>query len=155
MAIFMIHSISILFFYIYIYIVSAKQNKLKMPNACWLQPLRQNITSYSLVLYPGPHCRSEAENRGTVQRASPVPVPGRETPAGQAEDGGTARADKAGWAQGPAQCGDITPAKSYERHRGQTQWTGCLHSTQGECKATLHTDRYLEEQKRQKDFYFQ
>lgn len=107
-----------------------------------------------LFFYPGPHFRSETENRGTVQRASSVPVPGRETPAGQAEDGGTARADKAGWAQSPAQCGDISPTQSFERYRGQTHWTGSLHSTQGECKATCHIDRYLQNKRDQKIFIF-
>lgn len=79
-----------------------------------LTPTSEGKPQIVLLLYPGPHCRSEAENRGTVQRAPSVPVPGRETPAGQAEDGGTAGADKAGRAQGPAQCGDITSAQSYE-----------------------------------------
>lgn len=49
---------------------------------------------HSASLNAGPHGRSEAENRGSVQRAPSVPVPGGETPAGEAEDGGTPRADK-------------------------------------------------------------
>jgi len=66
-----------------------------------------------LLVNAGAHCRSEAENRGTVQRAPPVPVPGRETSAGEAEDGGASGADKAGRTQGPAQCGDLPSAQSY------------------------------------------
>lgn len=123
-----------------------------MIHACvsWLPLWGKTLPQMWLLLNAGAHCRSEAENWGTVQRAPPVPVPGRETPAGEAEDGGASGADKAGRAQGPAQCGDISSAQSYEWYRGQTQRTGSLHATQGEwlhSQPHVHTHRYLAHQR--------
>ena len=87
-----------------------------------------NINRPHLPPCSGSHSRPQAAHRGPVQRPAPVPVPGGEAAAGEAEDGGAAGADPPGRAQGPAVRGDLPPAGGGARDRGQADWEGPLHS---------------------------
>lgn len=104
-----------------------------------LQDLSRNINLYSFLdrmdklfqsspILSGAHGGPEAAHRGPVQRPSPVPVPGGEAAAGEAEDGGAQGADPSGRAQGPAVRGDLSSAEGRARDRGQAQRTGPVHS---------------------------
>lgn len=80
----------------------------------------------------GAHGGPEAAHRGPVQRPAPVPVPGGEAAAGEAEDGGAQGADPAGRAQGPAVRGDLPSAEGRPRDRGEAQGAGSVRSAAGE-----------------------
>lgn len=89
--------------------------------------------------YLGAHCWPKAAHRGPVQRPAPVPLPGGEAAAGEAEDGGAERADPTGWAQSPAVRGDFSSAGSRPRDRGQAERAGSVHSVAGELIWTSST----------------
>ena len=80
---------------------------------------------------PGAHGRPEAAHRGPVQRPAPVPVPGGEAAAGEAEDGGAPRADPPGRAQGSALRGDLPPAGGAARGGGAAAGAGPLRPATG------------------------
>lgn len=93
-----------------------------------LEPCLNN----SACIFLGAHRRSEAAHRGPVQRPAPVPVPGGEAAAGEAEDRGAQRADPPGRAQGSAVRGDIPSAEGCPGDRGEAERAGLLHSAPGE-----------------------
>ncbi len=107
----------------------------------WLLPVIMSPSPMSSSsTYLGAHGWPEAAHRGPVQRPAPVPVPGGEAAAGEAEDGGAERADPTGRAQGPAVRGDLSPAESRARDRGQAERAGLVHSAPGKFSSyELHT----------------